>query len=218
MQNVGIGKFKAVVMDNGANLRVARRITHEKYSYILDLRCMAHAINLIASDFTEIDLIKNLISNCNSIIEFFNNSHAAHGYYKEQLYVMKIKGREIQSYCKTRWILDNHPEVITNRNVLSLLQDEEFYSRCYQIASILKPVKELTNILESRTANLADCFIGLIRLEFINNIYILAYWLHPLYRGLGLKQAALNKIYETASIMWHNLGHDETSFLNLLTE
>ncbi|RHZ65788.1 hypothetical protein Glove_311g51 [Diversispora epigaea] len=118
-------------------------------------------------------------------------------------------------------ILDNYPEVIINRNVLSLLQDEEFYSRCYQIASILKPVKELTNILKSRTANLADCFIGLIRLgvkinqirsinlwksimisnynrrlkEFINNIYILAYWLHPLYQG-----------------------YDETSCLNLLTE
>ncbi|RHZ65590.1 hypothetical protein Glove_314g43 [Diversispora epigaea] len=243
MQNVRIGKFKAVitdihvpkidfgflsiVTDNGANLRVARRITHEKYPYILDLRCMAHAINLIASDFAEIDLIKNLIFNCGSIIGFFNNSHAAHGYYKEQLYVMKIKGGEIQSYCKTRWgtlynttdslvrskpvfywILDNHSEVITNRNVLSLLQDEEFYSRYYQIASILKPVKELTNIFESRTANLADYFIGLIRLGAkINQI-----------RSLGLKQAVLNKIYETASIMWHNLGHGETSCLNFLTE
>ena len=103
MQNIGIEKFKAVVTDNGANLRVARRITHEKYPYILDLRCMAHAINLIASDFADIDLIKNIISNCGSIIGFFNNSHAAHGYYKEQLHAMKIKGGEIQSYCKTRW-------------------------------------------------------------------------------------------------------------------
>lgn len=90
-----------------------------------------------------------------------------------------------------------------------MLQNEEFYSNCYQIASILKPVKELINILEARDANLADCFIGLIKLdakinqiqcgnswkskiifnynrrlgEFIDNTYILAYWLHPLYRG-----------------------------------
>ncbi|RHZ49565.1 hypothetical protein Glove_519g97 [Diversispora epigaea] len=216
MQNVGIEKFKTIVTDNGANLRVARRIIHEKYPYILDLRYMTHAINLITSDFAKIDLIKNIISNCDSIIGFFNNSHIAHGYYKEQLHAMKIKGGEIQSYCKTRW--DNHLEVITNRNVLSLLQDEEFYSRCYQIASILKSVKKLTNILESRTANLVNCFIGLIRLEFINNIYILAYWLHPLYRGFGLKQTALNKIYETASIIWHNLGYGKTSCLKLLTE
>ncbi|RHZ76909.1 hypothetical protein Glove_187g165 [Diversispora epigaea] len=198
-----------------------------------------------------------------NIIGFFNNSHAAHGYYKEQLNIMKIKGGEIQSYCKTRWdtlyttvdsiirskpvfywILENHPEVITNKNVFTLLQNEEFYSNCYQIASILKPVKELTNILEARNANLADCFIGLIKLsakinqiqfgnpwksiiisnynyrlgEFINNTYILAYWFHPLYRGVGLKQVALNGIYEIASIMWYNLSYSEESCLKLLME
>ncbi|RHZ82232.1 hypothetical protein Glove_110g41 [Diversispora epigaea] len=220
-------KFVAIVTDHGANLKVARRIIHEKYSFILDLRCIAHAINLIASDFAEIDSVKKIISNCGSIIGFFNNSHAAHEYYKEQLNIMKIKGGEIQSYCKTRWgtlyttadsiirskpvfnwILENHPQVITNKNVFTLLQNEEFYFNCYQIASILKPVKELTNIFEARNANLANCFIGLIKLgakinqiqpgnqwksiiisnynrhlgEFINNINILAYWLHPLYR------------------------------------
>jgi hypothetical protein len=93
--------------------------------------------------------------------------------------------------------------------VFDLLQNEEFYSKCRQIASILKPIKELTNILEAPNANLAECFIGLIKLatsinrihsenqwktliinkfnsrfdEFINDKYILAYWLHPLYRG-----------------------------------
>ncbi|RHZ84790.1 hypothetical protein Glove_74g305 [Diversispora epigaea] len=229
MQNIGIEKFAAIVTDHGANLRVARRIIHETNPFILNLRCIAHAINLIASDFAEIESVKKIISNCGSIIGFFNNSHAAHGYYKEQLNIMKIKGGEIQSYCKTRWgtlyttadsitrskpvfywILENHPEVITNKNVFTLLQNEEFYSNCYQIASILKPVKELTNILEARNANLADCFIGLIKLgakinqiqfgnpwksiiisnynhrlgEFINNTYILAYWFHPLYRGI----------------------------------
>ncbi|RHZ89906.1 hypothetical protein Glove_9g342 [Diversispora epigaea] len=246
MQNIGIEKFVAVVTDYGANLRVACRIIHEMNPFILDLRCMAHAINLVASDFAEIESVKKIISNCDSIIGFFNNSHAAHGYYKEQLNIMKIKGGEIQSYCKTRWgtlytttnsitqskpvfywITENHPEVITNIKVYTLLQNEEFYSNYYQIASILKPVKELTNVLEARDANLADCFIGLIKLdakinqisfgnlwksiiisnynrrlgEFINRSYILAYWLHPLYRGMGLKQAALNEIYETASIM-----------------
>ena len=82
--------------------------------------------------------------------------------------------------------------------------------KCQQIFSILKPIKELTNILEARSANLADCFIGLVKLaaainqidgmnpwkqeitvkfnrrfnEFTNYYYILSYWLHPLYHGL----------------------------------
>ncbi|RHZ55150.1 hypothetical protein Glove_420g87 [Diversispora epigaea] len=243
MQNIGIEKFVVIVTDHGTNLRVARRIIHEKYPFILDLRCMAHAINLIASDFAEIDSVKKIISNCGNIIEFFNNSYAAHGYYKEQLNIMKIKGGEIQSYYKTRWgtlytiadfiirskpvfnwILENHPQIITNKNVFTLLQNEGFYFNCYQITSILKPVKELTNILEARNTNLADCFIGLIKLgakinqiqqgnqwksiiisnynrcleEFINNINILAYWLHPLYRD-NSEESCLNLLMEMRS-------------------
>ncbi|CAG8810965.1 12160_t:CDS:2, partial [Cetraspora pellucida] len=61
-------------------------------------------------------------------------------------------------------ILENYPEVISNTNVFELLQNEEFYSKCCQIAFILKPIKELTNILEASNTNLAECFIGLIRL------------------------------------------------------
>ena len=81
--------------------------------------------------------------------------------------------------------------------------------KCRQVSSILKPIKELINILEAQFANLADCFIGLIKLaaainrvdnanpwkseiisnynqrfaEFANDYYILSYWLHPLYHG-----------------------------------
>ena len=92
--------------------------------------------------------------------------------------------------------------------MLNLIQSDEFYTKCRQIASILKLIKELTNILEAQSANLTDCFIGLIKLaaainrvdnanpwkpevilnynqrfvEFANDYYILSYWLHPLYR------------------------------------
>ncbi|RHZ52177.1 hypothetical protein Glove_464g17 [Diversispora epigaea] len=200
---------------------------------------MAHAINLIASDFAKIDSVKKIISNCGSIIGFFNNSHAAHGYYKKQLNIIKIKGGEIQSYYKTRWgtLYTTADSIIRSKPVFNWILENhpQFYFNCYQIASIFKPVKELTNILEAQNANLADCFIELIKLgnqwksiiisnynrrlgEFINNINILAYWLHLLYRGFGLKQIVLNKIYETASILWHDLGNSEESCLNPLME
>ena len=93
--------------------------------------------------------------------------------------------------------------------MLNLIQSDKFYTKCWQIAFILKLIKELTNILEAWSANLADCFIGLIKLaaainqvdnanpwkpkvilnynqrfvEFANDYYILSYWLHLLYRG-----------------------------------
>ncbi|CAG8785867.1 14851_t:CDS:1, partial [Racocetra persica] len=61
-------------------------------------------------------------------------------------------------------ILENRTKIISNNNVFGLLQNKEFFLKYRQIASILKPVKELTNILEARNANLAECFIGLTRL------------------------------------------------------
>jgi len=100
--------------------------------------------------------------------------------------------------------------VISNTAVFDLLEDEDFYIKCRQVSVILKPVKELTNCLEAKTANLADVFIGLVKLaaninrvensnpwkkniinnfnrrfdELVNPVTILVYWLHPLYRGI----------------------------------
>ncbi|CAG8603659.1 41625_t:CDS:2 [Gigaspora margarita] len=167
MQTIRIRKFVVIVTDNESNLRVAHQIVYKEYPFILNLRCKSHTINLLAFDLTKIDSIKAIISDCNSILEFFNRSHAAYGYYKEQLVTMKIK---------------------------------EFYSKCCQISLILKPIKDLTNILEARNTNLAECFVGLVKLRF------------------GLKQKALNKIYETALLIWYNLGHTESSCLSLLTK
>ncbi len=97
-----MNKFAAVVTDSGSNLRVARWLTHEAYSHILDLWCIAHAINLITSDFCKLDSLKVIIANCDSILSFFKISHIAHDYYQEQLKIMQIKGEEIKSYSKTR--------------------------------------------------------------------------------------------------------------------
>ncbi|CAG8738300.1 6672_t:CDS:2 [Gigaspora margarita] len=120
-------------------------------------------------------------------------------------------------------LLENHTEIISNSNVFGLLQNEEFYSKCCQIASILKPVKELTNILEARNADLAECFIGLTRLATsINRIESRNQWrtlmINNFNRRRGLQQTALNKIYETASLIWYNFRYTEVSCLNLLSE
>ncbi|CAJ0749912.1 12165_t:CDS:2, partial [Entrophospora sp. SA101] len=166
--------------------------------------------NLIASDFCELESIKPIISNCSMILKFFQSSHIAHGYYQEQLKAMKIKGVDsiIRSKPVFGWILDNYPSVISNDNVFNYLQNEDFYMKCRQIFSILKPIKELTNILEARSANLADCFIGLVKLAAaINQI-----------DGKGLKNDVLDKIYEAAASLWKALGYDEHSCIQLLTE
>ena len=47
MGNINVKKFKAIVTDNGANVKLACQLVADKHSQILNLRCIAHFINLI---------------------------------------------------------------------------------------------------------------------------------------------------------------------------
>lgn len=93
--------------------------------------------------------------------------------------------------------------------IFNLLSNEDFYITCRQIRSIWRPIKTCINILEAGSANLADCYINLIKLavtiyqipeinpfkpatvqvfnrrytEFQHPLYLLSYYLHPFYRG-----------------------------------
>jgi hypothetical protein len=47
IDKIGAEKFSAIVTDNASNVRLAREIVTEEYPTILNLRCIAHFINLI---------------------------------------------------------------------------------------------------------------------------------------------------------------------------
>ena len=95
VEKIGVDKFAAVVTDNASNCRVARKKVEEKYNHIWDIRCIAHAINLIVADLVKLDDVKNLISNCGKITRFFNNSHKASAILSQGLSNMKINIKRI---------------------------------------------------------------------------------------------------------------------------
>ena len=103
IEKIGVDKFAAIVTDNASNCRVARKKVEEKYNHIWDIRCAAHAINLIAADLVKLNNIKNLISDCGKITKFFNNSHQASAILSQGLNNMKINIEGLQTWCKTRW-------------------------------------------------------------------------------------------------------------------
>ena len=47
---IGSKKFAAVVSDNASAIANARKHISEKYPYILNIRCIAHFVNLITKD------------------------------------------------------------------------------------------------------------------------------------------------------------------------
>ena len=103
IEKIGLDKFAAVVTDNAANCRVARKKIEENYNHILDIRCIAHAINLIATDLGKIDDIKDFVLDCGKITRFFNNSHQCAAILAQGLKTMKISIEELQTWCQTRW-------------------------------------------------------------------------------------------------------------------
>jgi hypothetical protein len=108
--------------------------------------------------------------------------------------------------------LDNKPGILNNHCV-EIITTRGFFEDVRQMITILKPIKNAVSVLESNSTTLADYFIQLCRLAYIINhisisisiyenfrnycidkfnerwnefehpVFILAYFLHPLYRG-----------------------------------
>jgi len=97
IEKIGVDKFAAIVTDNTSNCRVARKKVKEKYNHIWDIRCAAHAINLIAADLVKLDNIRDLVSDCGKITKFFNNSHQASAILSQGLKNMKISIEGLQT-------------------------------------------------------------------------------------------------------------------------
>ena len=105
IEQLGSDKMAVIVTDNASNCRVARRNIQQTYPHIWNLRCAAHAINLIASDLVKIEPIKKFISKCGKINHYFNTSHASNALLRQGFTNMKIKGGGLQTWVKTCWDL-----------------------------------------------------------------------------------------------------------------
>ena len=75
IKKIGPEKFSAIVTDAGANIQNARKIITEKYPNILNIRCIAHAINLISKDICNTSFANQILTRCNTIVTFFKKSH-----------------------------------------------------------------------------------------------------------------------------------------------
>src|SRR5436190_1298482 len=79
LKEIGPDRFSALVSDNGANVRLARDHINQLYPHIFNIRCIAHAINLVAQDIVKNEFAERLIRRCN------------------------ILCGGLKSYCKSRW-------------------------------------------------------------------------------------------------------------------
>jgi hypothetical protein len=111
-------------------------------------------------------------------------------------------------------ILNEQPEIFVNAiKTKTIIQNRQFWCDVEQLKIILNPAKNAIKSLELNTTTLADCFIALLKMaqaistipfqnlnfkqkctaifnkrwkEFDINIYMLAFFLHPKYRGKNI--------------------------------
>jgi hypothetical protein len=101
--NIGESRISAVVSDNAANVKNARKIIHEKYPSIENVRCIAHSINLIACDIVKAKFGDRLLRHVNTITTFFRNSHQVNSKITQLIKEQEIKDGSLKLYCKTHW-------------------------------------------------------------------------------------------------------------------
>lgn len=100
---VGTNKFVAIISDNGPNVAAARKIISKKYPTILNIRCIAHCINLISSDIVKIKQANKLVRQANIITKFFKKSAIGMSLLKDAIKTKNIQGGGLKVYVETRW-------------------------------------------------------------------------------------------------------------------
>ncbi|GET57371.1 ribonuclease H-like domain-containing protein [Rhizophagus irregularis DAOM 181602=DAOM 197198] len=259
---VGISKIVAIVSDNAANVAGARQIITNEYPSIINIRCIAHCINLISSDIVKVDQVKCLVKRANILTRYFKNSTLASTWLKEAIDAKNIAGGGLKTYIETRWttvhectssvyrlkdallhVLDNHEREISNEAVKAILKKRGFFDNIRILSDILEPIKKAILMLEGSNVTLADCYLHLLRIaaffksmptddykelrnscisifnkrykEFDEDIYLLGFFLHPKYRGHGMRDNQFERLRKCALRIWKNLGHKKNSGLEL---
>ncbi|CAG8628466.1 16073_t:CDS:2 [Rhizophagus irregularis] len=168
IDEIGPANFSAIVSDSGANIRNARQIITEKYKNILNVRCMAHAINLISKDICSTSFANRILTKCSAL--------------KEEAKACGISGGGLKKWVNTRWhtmydcvdSIMRHKVPLENLKcekpknlstaVLSVLRSRAFFDDVRALAFTLRPIKQSIAALESQSCTLADCFLGLAKL------------------------------------------------------
>ncbi|GET52819.1 ribonuclease H-like domain-containing protein [Rhizophagus irregularis DAOM 181602=DAOM 197198] len=103
IEGIGEDRICAVVSNNAANVRNARKIIHENHPKIENVRYVAHSINLIACDIVKEKFGECLLKRVNILTTFFRSSHQANAKLAQIIKEKGISEGGLKLYCKTRW-------------------------------------------------------------------------------------------------------------------
>jgi hypothetical protein len=143
-------------------------------------------------------------------------------------------------------IRDDHSDIITSPIILTILNSRGFFSDMQYLSKILLPIKNAILAVEATNSTLADAYMNLIKIaaaiqnlptdeyrgfrnhciekfnhrfdEFNDPAYQLSFFLHPAYKGAGLKFGTFSVIANYAGELWQKMGKSKKSCEKLITQ
>ncbi|XP_063907445.1 uncharacterized protein LOC135125715 [Zophobas morio] len=182
LEEIGVHKFLAIITDNGANIRKARREIHNEFSYMLEYGCICHSLNLLVEDILKLDEISNFKKSVTAVVKEIKNSHVLQARLKEIQEEKNKVSLSLKLPVRTRWnsfsmclgrllrlkqilkLLCVDPAAenfMSNLSKSSLLDDREFWPLVTKLYSLFAPISKWITLFESdepHISKVADCF------------------------------------------------------------
>ncbi|PKC53168.1 hypothetical protein RhiirA1_479859 [Rhizophagus irregularis] len=197
-------KFVAIVSDNGSNVTAAHKIIANNYPNIINV-----CTNILIKYFKNSTLG---LSWLNEAIKSKNIEGGGLKTYVKTRWTTVYKCVHSVWRLKDalQHVLKNHEHKILNQAIKTILKKRGYFDDVHVISDILKLIKEAILMLERTYTTLADCYLYLLRIatffkqmpmndyrslknscikafnerykEFDEDIYLLAFFLHPQYK------------------------------------
>ncbi|CAF4156972.1 unnamed protein product [Rotaria sordida] len=196
--NINItSKIRAIVTDNSNTMQKMREIFISKpeNQHILELRCFAHAINLIAEPLEVLVAIDKSIAPA-KFINIINNRLFFH---------------DIESLHKIMQPLAYAMTIIQSSSIT--LAD------CYLILSYLRLTtdKFVANIETQTFGKFVGKVVDIRLKEFQNGLYLSAYYRHPKYRGAGMLTVGRSIVYRYLAEYSKKIGNNLATTKNAIS-
>ncbi|CAG8784834.1 10839_t:CDS:2, partial [Racocetra fulgida] len=103
---------------------------------------------------------KAIFKKCQALITFFKNSYHAGAALQEDIINSFIKGGGLKTS-----VLENQSEIFQDAlNIKNILRNYQFWQNVEQLETILAPSKRAIQAVETKSSNIALCFLELVKM------------------------------------------------------
>lgn len=158
--------------DNGGNIKNACT----EYLNLTHIPCIGHTLQLGVKRCFDVRKVSIVLARCRKLVGFFHRSYKVTYALREKQQQLKIKQHKLIQDCVTRWgstlsmierILEQQTAIcavlMENRSDRSLLPTSEEFTVLEELASVLKPIQQATELLSGSKYATVSCMFPVLK-------------------------------------------------------